>query len=189
MEPRRPQKSPSPARNRSAFYLERELQGTGPSLSLLLCSRIFEHDLNRTLALHRLCQAKHCQLPRRSARDAKHRFFFTPVLRSVRLFLCKNRFKILLAQEPRAAAKAARFSLLPAKGTSDPLSGGIFLTGGAASGSRNPSAPRPGREGLWGQLSPLVRMRWVIPGRRTGCYQESRMDDRKEMNHSDCIKI
>lgn len=176
MEPRQPQKSPSPARNSSAFYLERELQGTRPSLRLLLRSRIFEHDLNRTLALDRLCQAKRCQLPRRSARDSKHRFFFIPVLRSIRLFLCKNRFKILLAQEPLATAKAARFSLLPASG-SRTLSVGIFLTGGAVSGSPNPSAHPPdqgvgdpgvNRPAGQDEMGDSGKQNWVLPEKQDG---------------------
>lgn len=153
--PGRPPRSPAsaavpgPARNSSAFYLERELQGTRPG-------RIFEHDRNRTLALDHLCQAKHCQLPRRSACDAKHRFFSIPVLRSVRLFLCKNRFKILLAQEPPGSRQSCPLPSAPSKWVSNVLSVGIFWTGGAVSGSPNPSAlsphphPRPGSGGLWG---------------------------------------
>lgn len=128
MEPQQPQKSPSLARNSSVFYLERELQGTQPSPSLLLRGRIFEHDLNRTLALDHLCQAKRCQLPRRSACDSKHKFFFIPVLRSTRLFLCKNRLKILLAQGPLAAAKATLFSLLPPSGSQICIVHGDFLS-------------------------------------------------------------
>lgn len=165
MEPQQPQKSPSLARNSSVFYLERELQGTQPSPSLLLRGRIFEHDLNRTLALDHLCQAKRCQPPRRSACDSKHKFFFIPVLRSTRLFLCKNRLKILLAQEPLAAAKATFFSLLPQVDLRSALSMGIFLAGGAVSGSPNPSAPNPsginGPAG-WDVMGDSWKENWVL---------------------------
>lgn len=85
--------------------------------SLLLRSCIFEHDHNRTLAFDGPCQAKCCQLLRRSAQGSKHRFFFIPILRSTRLFLCKNRLKISLTREPLAATKAALLSLLPASGS------------------------------------------------------------------------
>lgn len=150
MEPRQPQKSPSPARNSSAFYLERELQGTQPSLRSLLRSRISEHGLNRTLGLHGLSSLNAASCRTRGPRP-KHRFFFIPVLRSIRLVLCENRFQILLAQEPLAAAKATLFSSSPQVDLESVPSTGIFLAGGAVSGSPNPSAPRPGSAGLWGQ--------------------------------------
>lgn len=169
MEPQQPQKSPSPARNSSAFYLERELQGTWPSPSLQLRSRIFEHDLNRTLALDRLCQAKRCQLPRHSARNSKHRFFLIPVLRSIRLFLCKNRFKILLAQEPLAATKAALFSLLPPSGSRICVVLRDFLSWRSCLWPPKSLYSLPGESGALRPVGLMARMQWVIPGRRTGC--------------------
>ena len=183
MEPPQPQKSPSLARNSSAFYLERELQGTQPSLSLLPRSCIFEHDLNRTLALDRLCQAKRCQLPGHSARDAKHRFFFIPVLRSIRLFQCKNTFKVLLAQGPLATVKPALFSLLPPSGSQIRVVCRDCLNWTTCLWFPKPVCPRTGRCGASGSTGPPARTRWVIPGRRTGCYQKSRADDGKENDH------
>ena len=100
------------------FIWKENYRACSPAPNLLRWSRIFEHDRNRTLAFDSPCQAKCCQLPRRSAWGSKHRFFFIPVLRSIRLFLCKNRFKISMAQKPLAAAKAALFSQLPPRGIS-----------------------------------------------------------------------
>ena len=80
------------------FIWKENYRACSPAPSLLRRSRIFEHDRNHTLAFDSPCQAKCCQLPRRSAWGSKHRFFFIPVLRSIRLFLWKNRFKISMAQ-------------------------------------------------------------------------------------------
>lgn len=148
--------------------------------------------LNTTLTTHLLsmvhARLNAAKLPRCSACSSKHRFFFIPVLRSIRLFLCKNRFKIWLAQEPPAAANDAHFFLLPQMGLGSALSVGIFLAEGVVSGS--PKSPQhmqiqPRECGALGSTGPLARTRWVIPERRTGyCYQK--IQGRKRIIWSQC---
>lgn len=155
--PGRPPWSPSSHRSPQAepgivlpFIWKENYRAHGPAPSSLLHSRIFEHNRNRTLAFDRLRQAKRCQLPGHSAHGSKHRFFFIPALRSLRLFLCKNRFKILLVLESVAAAKPPSLCS-PASG-SQALSVRVFLAGGVISGSPNSTLlPHQslGSPGLW----------------------------------------
>lgn len=111
--------------------------------------------LNTTLTTHLLsmvhARLNAAKLPRRSACSSKHRFFFIPVLRSVQLFLCKNRFKIWLAQEPPAAANDAHFFPLPQMGLGSALSVGIFLADRVVSGSpKSPPIHANTAQGVWG---------------------------------------
>lgn len=165
------------------FIWKENYRAHSPACACCFAAVFLNTALTAHFALHRLCQPKRCQLPRRSARDSKHRFFFIPVLRSIRLVLCKNRFKILLAQEPLAAAKATLFSLLPSSGSRICVVHRDFLNWRSCFRFPKSLCPQTGQCGALGSTDPLPTMRWVIPGRRTGCYQKSTIDDGKEKDH------